>query len=706
MSIGVLGYSIAAVMYFLLSLLLLTSWRGRIEGAYLVTAVLVTCSWAVASVFLHVEENPVTVFVYQIFEGGKNVAWFVFLLRLLKDLRQAGGAGQGYFRYAPSVVLGLTLLLLLLEIVAGIPSFNPVSSEIANLHVLIGHLGFSIIGLALIEQLLMNTRPEKRWAVKYLFMGIGSLFLYDFFLYANALLYRQVDGSFWEARGFISILAVPMLAVAAVRNPRWSVSVFVSRRAVFHTTTLLAAGAYLLVISSIGYYIRLYGGTWGKAAQAIFLSMAIVFLIMLLFSGQVRSRVKVFLNKHFFDYKYDYRDEWLRIIDTLSSGEPGAQIRERVIKAIADLVDSCGGALWMLDDPGKKYSCVSSWRMPKLNTVIDAESPLINFFHDKDWIIDIQELSGSPGMYDNLDLPQGLTEFELIWLLLPIRHHANLIGFIVLKEPRAPRQINWEDRDLLKTAAQQAGSYLALMTASEALARANQFEAFNRLSAFVVHDLKNLLAQLELVVKNAERHKNNPAFMEDAINTVDNAAKKMGRLLAQLRKGRFEKSKGTMFLITDALRQTVYEHTQFEPRPVLFLETKGLQITADKDRFTDVIGHIIKNAQEATSENGYVKVSLSQKNAMAEIVIEDNGIGMDQEFIQERLFQPFETTKGNAGMGIGVYESREFMRSLGGEIEVLSEIDRGTTFILRIPVMISSDQHFHTNSIKEFEVQH
>ncbi|MEN8165849.1 MAG: XrtA/PEP-CTERM system histidine kinase PrsK [Pseudomonadota bacterium] len=705
MGIGVLGYSFAALMYFLLSVLLLTNWRGRIEGAYLVTAVLVTCSWAVASVFLQLEENRVTALVYQLFEAGKNVAWFVFLLRLLKDLRQAGGVERGFFRYLPSVVLGLTLLLPFLHILRGLPSFNPVWSEIANLHLLIGHLGFSIVGLALIEQLFRNTRQETRWAVKYLYLGIGSLFVYDFFLYADGLLYRQIDGSLWEARGFISILAVPLLVVAAVRNPNWSLSLFVSRRVVFHTTTLLGAGFYLLVTSGVGYYIRLYGGTWGKAVQAIFLFMAIVFLIMVLFSGQIRSRIKVFVNKHFFDYKYDYRDEWLRIIDTLSSGEPGAQIRERVIKAMADLVDSCGGALWMLDGSGK-YSCVSSWRMPRFNTMIDANSSLINFFLDRDWVIDFQELSESPRVYDNLELPQGLTNFELIWLLLPIKHHANLIGFIVLKEPRAPRQINWEDRDLLKTAAQQAGSYLALMTASEALARANQFEAFNRLSAFVVHDLKNLLAQLELLVKNAERHRNNPAFMEDAINTVDNAAKKLGRLLAQLRKGRFEKSEGTMFLITDALRQAVEQHTHFEPRPVLFLETDGLQIAADRDRFTDVIGHIIKNAQEATSDTGYVKIRLSQQKGMAEIVIEDNGVGMDQEFIQERLFQPFETTKGNAGMGIGVYESREFIRSLGGNVEVLSEIERGTSFILRVPVMMSSGQHLHTNSIQEFEVQH
>ncbi|MGD8590465.1 MAG: PEP-CTERM system histidine kinase PrsK, partial [Chromatiales bacterium] len=545
------------------------------------------------------------------------------------------------------------------------------------------------------EQLFRNTRAEKRWAVKYLYFGIGSMFIYDFFLYSDALLFRQVDGALWEARGFVSAVLVPMVAVAAARNPSWSVSIFVSRRVVFHTTTLLGAGTYLLVMSAVGYYIRLYGGTWGKAAQIIFLFMAIALLVTLLFSGNLRSKLKVFLSKHFFNYKYDYRDEWLRIIHTLSNGEPGPQIRERVIKAIADLVDSVGGVLWMQDEKAH-FVAVSSWDAPLPDEVIDSESALIRFFKEKDWIVDIHELNESPGLYDDLELPECLNEMDLVWLLVPVKHHSKLIGFIVLKRSLSPRQINWEDRDLLKTAAQQAASYLALMKASEALARANQFEAFNRLSAFVVHDLKNLLAQLELLVKNAERHKNNPLFMDDAINTVDNAAKKMGRLLAQLRKGRFEQSIGKVFSLHDVLQQAVEEHQAYQPAPVFESCGEDLYLFADQDRFIAVIGHLIKNAQEAVMDDGHIYIRLKKDGKMAEIEIEDNGVGMDTDFIRNRLFQPFETTKGNAGMGVGVYESREFIRGLGGDIEVISEISKGTTFTLKIPVREQTlKPHYH-----------
>jgi putative PEP-CTERM system histidine kinase len=683
-NIGVLGYSFTAMLLFFLGVLLLTSWRGRIEGAYLVTAVLVTCLWAVSSVFLQLKEEPLTIIAYHVFEIGRNVAWFVFLFRLLNALKEAGGNTGSLLNYAPAVVFIITIPLFLLGLLIGTMTLNLPWAGMATLQ-LLGHLGLAITGLTLIEQLFRNTRPEKRWAVKYLYFGIGSLFIYDFFLYSDALLFRQVDAALWQARGFISAVLVPMVAVAAARNPSWSVSIFVSRRVVFHTTTLLGAGTYLLTMSAVGYYIRLYGGTWGKAAQVIFLFMAIALLVTLLFSRNLRSKLKVFLSKHFFNYKYDYRDEWLRIIHTLSNGEPGPQIRERVIKAIADLVESVGGVLWMQDEKAH-FVAVSSWQAALPNEVIGPDSALIRFFKDKDWIVDIQELIESPGLYDDLELPECLNEMDLIWLLIPVKHHSKLIGFIVLKRSLSPRQINWEDRDLLKTAAQQAASYLALMKASEALARANQFEAFNRLSAFVVHDLKNLLAQLELLVKNAERHKNNPLFMDDAINTVDNAAKKMGRLLAQLRKGRFEKSSGKVFSLCDVLQQVVEEHQAYQPAPVLESCEEDLYLFADQDRFTSVIGHLIKNAQEAVLGDGYIYVRLKNNGKMAEIEIEDNGVGMDLDFIRNRLFHPFETTKGNAGMGVGVYESREFIRSLGGDIEVVSEAGNGTTFTLKIPV--------------------
>jgi putative PEP-CTERM system histidine kinase len=231
---------------------------------------------------------------------------------------------------------------------------------------------------------------------------------------------------------------------------------------------------------------------------------------------------------------------------------------------------------------------------------------------------------------------------------------------------------------------------------------ANQFEAFNRLSAFVVHDLKNLIAQLELVVKNAEKHRHNPEFMDDAVKTIGNAVNKMGKLLAQLRSGRFERGETQEFYIEEAVAQAVNQLYHYNPKPKLTIKSNYMKIVADKDRFTAVMIHLIKNSQEATqNSDGRIDVEVDLQNNEAVITIKDNGIGMDDDFVTNKLFRPFETTKGNAGMGIGVYETREFIKSLKGRVSVKSQPYEGTTFTIKIPLdstVKDMDDKLETNS--------
>ncbi|MES9848221.1 MAG: XrtA/PEP-CTERM system histidine kinase PrsK [Candidatus Thiodiazotropha sp.] len=564
----------------------------------------------------------------------------------------------------------------------------PIGPEGFASYPLVGYLGFAITGLTLIEQLYRSTRPEMRWAVKYLYLGMGVLFVYDFFLYAEALLFNRVDTTLWQARGLTSALAVPFVAIAATRNPSWSVRVFVSKQVVFHATTIIAAGAYLVTMAAVGYYIRFYGGSWGKATQIAFVFAGVIFLVTVLFSGNLRSKLKVFVNKHFFSYKYDWRDEWLRVVQTLSNGRGGKEIRIRVIQAISESIDAGGGYLWMSDNAGS-YQCVSHWQVSANNILFDSSDSLVTYFSNSDWIIDVDEYKQFPERYESLNLDDQLIAIENAWLIIPVKHHEQLLGFVLLTQPKLTKSVNWEDRDLIKAAAKQAGSYLALLQTPEALNQANQFEAFNRLSAFVVHDLKNLIAQLELVVKNAERHKNNPEFMDDAVKTIGNAVSKMGRLLTQLRQGRFESTKSKEFYVEESVAQAVNQLYAYLPKPRLTINANFLKIIADKDRFTAIMVHMIKNAQEASQEDGKVDVTVDRVNNYAVITIEDNGVGMDALFIKERLFRPFQTTKGNAGMGIGVYETREYVNSLNGKMKVESVKGVGTKFEISIPLEVA-----------------
>ncbi|MBW9265957.1 MAG: PEP-CTERM system histidine kinase PrsK [Candidatus Thiodiazotropha sp. (ex. Lucinisca nassula)] len=687
MSIGIIGYAISATLFLLFSVMLVTSWRGRIEGIYLLTASVTTACWALAAVALQVDESVLTRTAYQIFEIARNIAWFVFLFRLLFNLQKASGNNLRNLAYIPiAILIGSTVLIAIEPMSQLIPV--PIGPEGFASYPLVGYLGFAITGLTLIEQLYRSTRPEMRWAVKYLYLGMGVLFVYDFFLYAEALLFNRVDTTLWQARGLTSALAVPFVAIAATRNPSWSVRVFVSKQVVFHATTIIAAGAYLVTMAAVGYYIRFYGGSWGKATQIAFVFAGVIFLVTVLFSGNLRSKLKVFVNKHFFSYKYDWRDEWLRVVQTLSNGRGGKEIRIRVIQAISESIDAGGGYLWMSDNAGS-YQCVSHWQVSANNILFDSSDSLVTYFSNSDWIIDVDEYKQFPERYESLNLDDQLIAIENAWLIIPVKHHEQLLGFVLLTQPKLTKSVNWEDRDLIKAAAKQAGSYLALLQTSEALNQANQFEAFNRLSAFVVHDLKNLIAQLELVVKNAERHKNNPEFMDDAVKTIGNAVSKMGRLLTQLRQGRFESTKSKEFYVEESVAQAVNQLYAYLPKPRLTINANFLKIIADKDRFTAIMVHMIKNAQEASQEDGKVDVTVDRVNNYAVITIEDNGVGMDALFIKERLFRPFQTTKGNAGMGIGVYETREYVNSLNGKMKVESVKGVGTKFEISIPLEVA-----------------
>lgn len=686
MNFGVMGYACAAVFMFVLAALLLTSWRGRLHGGLFVLAVSISLLWAILATAYQVSGNALLIgMAYQAAEVLRNVAWFAFLFRLLSPLRNKDEDKSAPLRVAEAVLYVLALSVLAGEVLASDVMMQ--ISQLAGLDVrILGHLLLAIAGLALVEQILRNTDKQHRWAVKYLFLGIGAMFAYDFFMYADAMLFKHIDINYWQARGYIHAMIVPLLGVTAARNPTWSLDVSVSQRAVFHTGALVGAGAYLIIMSATGFYIREYGGSWGSAAQIVFVAFAMMLLAAFLLSGQIRARVRIFFSKHFFSYQYDYRDEWLSLSKTLTAKEQGDDLRERAIRALADIVDSTGGMLWTRTEAGY-FTHAAHWNMqePGIENIRE-DSPLCRFLAARQWIIDLHEFQATPEAYDGLEAPDWLLGIERAWLLVPLIQQDELTGFVVIADSRAPRQLNWEDRDILKTVGLQVASHVSLLDASEALMNARQFEAFNRLSSFVVHDLKNLSAQLSLIVANAEKHKHNPAFIDDVIKTVGNAADKMNRMQAQLRKGEREEGDKSIVDVNGILHEAVRLRLADMPKPQFEESEARMLLLTQRDNLVNVLAHLIHNAQEATDANGAVGVRTYQSGDDAVIEIRDDGCGMDERFIRERLFQPFSTTKGNAGMGIGAYEAREFVWSQGGDLAVDSKPGEGSKFRVRLPL--------------------
>jgi len=684
-NIPAVSYAIGAAAFAMLTLLLLTAWRGRLQGGLLVSACALTSVWCAAVAAFALYATP-PFSALQLLEVLRDAAWCLFLLKILGLTREAvkGSAGGGV----------RLLAILILALCAGLASvilvyrYSAALFEVASAAAYVGvfgHVLLAVAGLVLVEQIYRNTPPDQRWAIKYLCIGVGGLFVYDFYMYANALLFKQLDGAIWSARGVVLAIVVPLIAVSASRNPQWSLHVFVSRHVVFHTAALLGAGVYLLVMAAAGYYIKSYGGTWGGVAQAAFLFGAVLLLGLLLQSGQLRSRFKVFVAKHFFHNRYDYREEWLRFTQTLSTVERGSDLKPTIVRAIAEIIESPGGILYQRTEGGDFEPTVGLSADRSAAHWMAPGEPLLEFLEKREWVLFMDDYEAGAASYDGLVLPEWLDAYPKAWVIAPLMQGDTLVGFIVLMRSPTRGKLNWEDSDLLKTVGRQAASYLMLWQANEALSESRQFEAFNRLSAFVVHDLKNLVAQLDLVVDNSKRHLDKPGFVEDALQTVERASAKMNRLLGQLKKGRAESGAVRTVNLGNLLEEVVAARSASAPSPVLEACAQELRVSADRDRLAAVIEHLVQNAQEATPEDGHVTVRAHAEDGWACVEVEDDGAGMDAEFVAERLFKPFDTTKGNAGMGVGVYESREFVQAMGGEISVESAPGQGSRFRVKLP---------------------
>jgi putative PEP-CTERM system histidine kinase len=681
---AILSFGLGACAYLLFSVqLLLGRPAGYRKWAFL-AAVLASAAWETASLGVLLLPQRHMPAVSALLDVLRYAAWFAFINLLLLRPPEVRGTGSGlgpvpFWGAAAAVVVIGAAAQLLGPALSG-------SSDLSSAHTrfaILTSLALPILGLVLIEQLIRNTPTAHRWSVMPLCIGLGGAFSFDLFLYAHALLFNQVDTDLWSARGLVHAVGIPLIAVSAARTKAWSTGLTASHRLVFHYTALLGAGVYLLAVSSVGYYIRFFGGDWGRVLQATFLVAALLLFAFLVLSGTARSTLRVLVSKHLFSHRYDYREEWLRFTRLLSAGDGQLGLQERCVKALADLVESPGGTLWIADTEADRLRPAARWNMPELNATEPLHGALPEFFRSSGWIVDLADYQRDPDRYPNLVLPAWLAQVNEAWLLVPLLSGDALVGFAVLANPRTRIALDWEVSDLLKTAGRQAGSYLAQAQATEALLEARKFDAFNRMSAFVVHDLKNIVAQLSLMLKNSERHGGNPEFQRDLLMTVDHAVGCMNNLLLQLRSGTIPVDRPRSVELEPILRRV--QQSKAAQRPAVEVDASaGARALGHEDRLERVIGHLVQNAIEASARAGKVLVRAYQEGDNAIVEVIDEGLGMSADFVRERLFKPFQTTKVS-GMGIGAYESLQYITGLGGQIQVQSAPNAGTRVKVLLP---------------------
>jgi putative PEP-CTERM system histidine kinase len=547
-----------------------------------------------------------------------------------------------------------------------------------------GSLLLILVSLAVVMSLWLGAGSAPRETLAPLLAGIGVPLVFECALHAFDS--RSLDGLGWHAA--LQAVSLPLVLMGIRRISATAPMAFVSRQVVLFTLALVAVAAYVALTALAADAIAAADESPAHWHEIAFLAAAAVLFGVLCAAPSVRRRVGVFVATHFYRNKYDYRVEWLRFIQTLSSGSASAAPSTSIL-AVAQMFGSPAGALYARDESTGRFERRASWpaklNLGELPETLAGDDPLVRFLGERQWVIDMAEFARDPRSHAGLEPPAWLARAGRWGIVTPLLQLDSLVGFIVLAAPPPPFRMNFEDRDLFKTVGRHIALLLTQQSAERRLAESRQFDAYNRFAAFVMHDLKNSVAQLQLVVQNAARHRHNPQFIDDAISTTANSVERMTGLIAQLQ-ARDVHGHVSDVALAPLVAAAAARAGERAPAPAFANGGGAAIVRADPEKLGAVLDHVIRNAQEATGEAGQVRIELEEGAGRARLVVRDDGPGMDEQFVRESLFRPFHTTKGSKGMGIGAYQAREYVHSLGGSVEVQSSPGRGTAFCITLPL--------------------
>jgi putative PEP-CTERM system histidine kinase len=540
-------------------------------------------------------------------------------------------------------------------------------------------LAVSLMGLILTENLFRNIGRSRLWSVKLMVIGLTALFAYQVILRIPEFLGGNGIEIFGVAQPLVYLVTLPLFVVTAIRNESLRLKLHSSRTVVFHSATLIFAGILLQGTAAAAFYVRHFGGTPAIVLSIVLGFAGLVAMIVALSTHSVRSQIKAFINENFFSYKYDYRVEWTKFIQALSRYEDRGG-PERVLLTLSDLLDSPGGVLFVRRSGWRQFARLAySVFGENFGPIQESDAILRAFDDEKVVFLELSSREDSPA------LAAWRKRFPEAWIAVPLRFRDELIGFSLLHKPRAPKRLDWEDRNLVALIATQLAGYLVHEQTAQALADSQQLAEFNNRVTFALHDLKNTVGQLSLLLKNAERFGDDADFRADMMETIRHAVENLQGLITKLRDGTAAPAAvpGGPVNVSDLLAR----FAQKKARSGLVFGPDSDAVYAEiaqPSSFESALEHIVSNAMEASPEPGSVRLSVDRAGGRVRVRVRDEGPGMSPEFIARDLFRPLHTTK-KKGLGIGAYQARATMRDLGGDIEVESTLGEGTTVSLYLP---------------------
>lgn len=649
------GHALAALLFGALGLWALRTGAG-LPRKPLAAALAMTALWALAVAGIG-EADLAT----KIAQGARDLAWLAFMIIVQRrggQQRPPAAIGTVYGVVAVVIVIALALS----ATAVASPEF---ATPAANAALLL-RLMVTVAALVLVQGLHGVIKPARGSGIHPIVIAMGAMWLLDANLLSVAYLSSAWPAQLAAIRGLAMALIAAVVAAGLQRRGEWPMQI--SRTVAYQSLSLAAIGLYFALLALATTAIAAIGGANARLLQTAFVFGSTAAILTLVSSTWLRAWIKVKLAKHFFRHRYDYRAEWMRFTETLGEPEDSAPLDERIVKALADLTDSPAGVLLVPD--GEALCVGAAWNVDRADLPTD---------YGKDWTI----AGIDPALILELDggaeaVPPSIRAWGPAWVTVPLAHQTRLAGVILLARPPVPRALDWEDFDLLKAAGRQLASYIAEERAQEALAEARRFDEFNRRFAFIMHDIKNLVSQLTLVARNAERHADNPAFRADMVATLHDSASRMNDMLARLSQHHAARGEAPVATPLVPLARRVAGARRAQHKVEVAALGDPLAIV-EPALLETLLGHLIQNAIEASPEDAPIRIEVGAARGEAHIDVVDRGCGMSPGFVREKLFKPFVSSKPG-GFGLGAFEAQKLAAEMGGRIEVESAEGRGTRF--------------------------
>lgn len=551
------------------------------------------------------------------------------------------------------------------------------------------------------ERMLRIASATAQRRLRPMFVAFLIGILSDLLVVSGGLLYNGLKVEWLVISAIPMFVAGTVTAMALARRRLSDMSVPVARPVIYYSSvSLTLAGAFLLTMAVLSKVLPVLSPEWKRSVSLAFYLLVGGGGLLLTLSPRANRAVKRFIDRNFYANRYDYRREWERVSGAIIPTSRPEDVCRQIEALVCAVFDAERAAIYLRDDrtpaaPGQPGKFRRVYGPATLAAVIEPGNPLVVELERLAFPIAFDDLA------QDLDLiPIAVENRPIIQAMdaavcAPLCAGETLVGLLWLSAKRSDEDYTHEDVEFLGAMARQLAAALWFARLAEQLAETRQLESLHRLSSFVLHDIKNHVSGLSLVVENAKRHLSRPEFQHDAMAVVERTVGSLKELMNQVA-GMARPSEPEAIpvpvraLLDEAAAACGLAAGERDGVHFRVLCRGPETATVDRRLMLRVLVNLLTNAREALSGPGDIEVLADVEPTgtngagVLNLLVRDSGRGMSEEFIRTALFRPFATTKP-AGLGVGLSQCKSIVEAHGGTISVESRLGTGTTFSVRVP---------------------